>query len=159
MGGGRLCGVEIAAFQARAKLPRGLGFCLFAQVVSDDHLSGVLDKVLYHPLVAIVRKQSPIDPRLAVPLKERRAGLARGVGWLSDKDEVALPRSQHHVIPIDDEYIAGPVTQQVAWMQVCVTDDVWPGLCPEHACELVHGGEQSVNRRSAFCPRPAASRV
>src|SRR5947209_1105374 len=149
---GRLRGGEVAALEARSKRPRGLGLYLLAQVVPKQHLSGVLDEVLYHPLVAIVGKQSPIDLRLAVSLKERRTVFARCVSWLSDKNEVSLSGSQHHVVPIDDEYIAGPVTQQVARMQVCVTDDVWPGLCPEHACELVHRGEQRVNRRSVFCP-------
>src|SRR5438132_4164260 len=128
MRGRHLRGDEIAAFKARAKSRYRLGLCLFAQVVSRDHLLGVLDQVLHDPLVAVVGQQRPIDLRLAVPLEERGAVLAGGVGRLSDEDEVSLPGRQHHVIPIDDEYVAGPVTQQIARVQVGMTDDVWPHL-------------------------------
>ena len=61
----RNCGLPGSARNCRA----ASAVRLFAQVDSKDHLSRVLDEVLYHPLVAVVGQQSPVDLRLAVPLE------------------------------------------------------------------------------------------
>src|ERR1700674_4032692 len=153
MVGGRLCRIEIATFQARVKSPNSPGVGFIAQVFSEDHLSGILDQIWYHSLVAVVGKRVPINLCRSVPLEKWRAAVLRGaIQRVPDKDEISLPGSQHHVIPIDHEHKAGSITQQITWMQVRMTDNVWDGFRLEYGCELVEGRQQRVNRRSMFYP-------
>src|SRR5438045_2632093 len=94
-------------------------FGFFCQIVPETHVLGILDQILHDPFPAVVGECTPIDLRLSVALK-KRIGL-----WFPDKDEIALFRCQHYLIPIDHEHVTSLITEQIGWMQIRVTDDVW----------------------------------
>ncbi len=78
------------------------------------------------PFPEVVGQRDPINLRLPVPLKKGSGILSRGAigSGFSDKDEIALFGGQHHIVPIDHKDLAGLIADDIAWMQIGVTDDV-----------------------------------
>src|SRR5450759_74510 len=121
MGCGCICGIDVASSrQDLIKQPGLISPGFFSQIVLEEHVLCTLDQILHDPFPAVVRECNPINLCLSVPFPKRICL------WFPDKDEIALFGRQHHIIPIDYKYMAGMIAYQIGWMQVRVTDDVWP---------------------------------
>src|SRR2546430_8726014 len=77
----------------------------FRQVVPETHVLRTLDHILYDPFPVIVGHCHPINLPLSVPHPERIRH------WFPDKDEIALLRCQHHLIPINHKDAARGVAE------------------------------------------------
>ncbi len=111
-----------ATHQDLIKQPDDIGPGFFSQIVIEKHVFGTFDHILHNPFPEVVRQCNPINQSisLSVPFPKRICL------QFPDKDEIALFGSQHHIIPIDDKHMVGMIAYQIGWMQVRVTDDVWP---------------------------------
>src|SRR6266702_8257418 len=139
--------IEVAHFQVLIKHLDGISPGFFSQIVPETDVLCTFDQILHDPFPEVVRQRYPINLSLSVPFP-KRIGL-----WCPDKDKIALFGCQHYLIPIDHKHLTSMITEQIGWMQVRVTDDVWEDSRLEHLCQLFQGGHDLVNRGLMGLPR------
>src|SRR6266581_3094564 len=132
--------IDDAPFQDLIKHPGDISPGFFSQIVPETDVLCTFDQILDDPFPEVVRQRYPINLSLSVPFP-KRIGL-----WCPDKDKIALFGRQHHLIPIDHKHVTSMITEQIGWMQIRVTDDVWEWARLEHLCQLFQGGHSRVNR-------------
>lgn len=95
----------------------GLRPVFFGPILPETHIVGTLDQILGNPFPQKVGEGRPIDLCLPIALKKRLSV------WWPDKEKIALFGSQHHLIPIDHKDLTRVIADQIACMQVSMTDD------------------------------------
>src|SRR5579884_1962809 len=98
------------------KDPDLFGLGGFSQVIADQYVFRTIDQIGYDAFPEIVRQRDPVDLRLPISLKERRGILSccDVRRCVVDEEEIAFFGGEHHVIPIDDEYLAGVIADHIA---------------------------------------------
>src|SRR5258708_11016356 len=142
MGRGLIGSVNVAPVLCQDYIKQLDGFrsAFIPPIIPETHVVGTLDQILYDSFPEEVGEGHPIDLHLSIALKKRISV------WWSDKEEIALFRGQHHLIPIDHKHLTRSIPDQISCMQVAVTDDAGPWSRLEHRCQLFQGGHHRVNR-------------
>jgi len=126
--GGASCADLTALCQNVLKYLGFLSFGRISHIIPEKHGLRALNDILNNSFPQVVGQRNPVNFRLSIPLKERRGCLSRrrSYGRPIEKEEIALFRSQHHIVPINHKHLVSLVADHVPRMQIGVADDVRP---------------------------------
>src|SRR6185437_9013200 len=116
MSRGSISGIDVAPIlrQDHIKQLDGLQTAFFSPILPEPHVAGTLNQILHDPFPEKVGEGRPLNLRLSVSFPK-----CSGV-WGPDKDEIALFRGQHNLIPIDHKHPTRSITDQISCVQVAV---------------------------------------